>query len=203
MAGLRRIASRELRSGTVLTFSEGSVLEFVGDAFVNAANEGCTGGFGIDEHTNKSGGFKLKEARKDLGGCQTGHAKTTAAFDHHNTRLIIHAVGPVYRINKLKDGVEPGSPEATALLAGKNELLTAAYVSSLREAESHEVETLAFCLLSAGVFRGEQTLDVIVGLAADAIAQAAYPSLSNCHLVAYTSEEAAALQALATQLGMS
>ena len=64
MAGLRRIASRELRSGTVLTFSEGSVLEFVGDAFVNAANEGCTGGFGIDEHTNKSGGFKLKEARK-------------------------------------------------------------------------------------------------------------------------------------------
>jgi O-acetyl-ADP-ribose deacetylase (regulator of RNase III) len=71
----------------------------------------------------------------------------------------------VYRINKLKQGTPaPGSPEATALVAEKNDLLTAAYVSALREAKSHGVRTLAFCLLSAGVFRGEQALEVIVGL---------------------------------------
>lgn len=53
-----------------------------GDAIVNAANEGCTGGFGVDEIINKSGGFKLKEARKLLNGCATGDAKVTPSFDH-------------------------------------------------------------------------------------------------------------------------
>lgn len=61
---------------------------------------------------NKAGGFQLKEARKKLGlliaihsrlfsrsgGCATGEAKYTGAFEHERVRYIIHAVGPVYRI---------------------------------------------------------------------------------------------------------
>ena len=34
----------------------GSVLDYEGDAFVNAANEGCVGGFGVDELVNRAGG---------------------------------------------------------------------------------------------------------------------------------------------------
>ena len=78
-----------------LVLTSGSILEYRGDAFVNAANEGCTGGFGVDEMVNRSGGFALKQARGALGGCVTGEAKVTAAFAHKHTRWIIHAVGPV------------------------------------------------------------------------------------------------------------
>lgn len=58
-----------------MILAAGSILDYVGDAFVNAANEGCTGGFGVDEQVNKAGGYELKEARKLFGGCKTGDAK--------------------------------------------------------------------------------------------------------------------------------
>lgn len=46
---LRRVPLGPARFNTVLIIAGGSILDYVGDAFVNAANEGCTGGFGVDE----------------------------------------------------------------------------------------------------------------------------------------------------------
>ena len=43
---------------------------------------------------------RLRLAREALGGCPTGCAKSTPAFDHAKTRRIMHAVGPVYQIDK-------------------------------------------------------------------------------------------------------
>jgi len=79
---------------TAVIIAAGSILDYTGDAFVNAANEGCTGGFGVDEQVNRAGGYALKEARKLLGGCPTGEAKVTESFEHRKVKHIIHAVGP-------------------------------------------------------------------------------------------------------------
>ena len=43
-----------------------SVVNFTGDAIVNAANEGCIGGGGIDGEINRRGGELLHQARNQL-----------------------------------------------------------------------------------------------------------------------------------------
>ena len=86
-------------NGGVLTLAAGSALDYVGDALVNAANEGCIGGAGIDEHVNRSGGPRLRLARQALNGCPTGGAKTTPSFEHLRTRWIVQCAAA-------KEGIE-------------------------------------------------------------------------------------------------
>merc|ERR1712157_642401 len=93
----------------------------------------------------------------------------TPSFGHKNTKWIIHAVGPVYRINVLKDGVKEGSNEAEALYLMKGELLKNAYVASLFRASEQNCATVGFSFLSAGVFRGGRSLTEIAGIACDSI----------------------------------
>ena len=178
-------------------------MDFKGDALVNAANEGCTGGFGVDELVNKSGGPELKAARKLLGGCPTGSARVTPAFAHANTRIIIHAVGPAYRIITLRDGVAAGTPEGDMFLRAKDPLLAAAYAAAMRCAADNGVATVAFCLLSAGVFRGARDLSDIIHIAINAVANASFVGLREVHLVAYTAEEEEALLAHAAASKMA
>lgn len=45
-----------------LVISQGSVLDFEGDAIVNAANKGCIGGGGVDGAITRTGGRALSEA---------------------------------------------------------------------------------------------------------------------------------------------
>ena len=79
----------------------GSVLDFEGDAFVNASNEGGVTGFGLDEMVNKAGGPEMKDARRAFDGIPTGTARSTASFNHRKVRFVIHATGPVLRSNRL------------------------------------------------------------------------------------------------------
>lgn len=53
MQTLRRVPLGPGRFNTVLIVAAGSILDYTGDAFVNAANEGCTGGFGVDEQVTQ------------------------------------------------------------------------------------------------------------------------------------------------------
>ena len=53
-------------SDTTLHLAHNSVVKFTGDAIVNAANEGCLGGGGIDGVVNDLGGFELEDARRQL-----------------------------------------------------------------------------------------------------------------------------------------
>jgi O-acetyl-ADP-ribose deacetylase (regulator of RNase III) len=189
-----------------LHVAKGSVLDFCGDAFVNAANEGCVGGFGLDEMVNRAGGFELKEARKRLGGCPTGQARITGAFGHSKTNFIIHAVGPVYRSNRV---------QAPARSVEELDLqLNSAYRSALILAEQQkgQIQTLAFCLLSCGVFRGEASLVHLCRISLESIREelqrapaddvGAVNFLREVFVVAYTlEEEEALLQAADIVLG--
>lgn len=169
----------------------GSLLDhFVGDAMVNAANEGCMGGFGIDERINRAAGnYEIKEARKQLGGCPTGQAKSTESFGlQSQCRHIIHTVGPVYRCKM-------GQPDPD--YDHLDELLRSAYRSALKEAGRLKVQIIGFCLLSAGVFRGERDLQGIVKIATDILLEdcADFPiNLTSITVYAYTPEEQAAMR---------
>jgi len=178
---------------TAVIIAAGSILDYTGDAFVNAANEGCTGGFGVDEQVNRAGGYALKEARKLLGGCPTGEAKVTESFEHKKVNHIIHAVGPVYR---LKFGMSH-EEDHSEFLKEKDPLLVEAYKASLARAQELGVATLGFTLLSAGVFRGERPLKDVLRIGLQAVLKNCYPGLKEVTMVAWTEEEQNALVELA------
>jgi O-acetyl-ADP-ribose deacetylase (regulator of RNase III) len=151
-----RIATFSLSPSTTLSIIRGSVVDFAPStskaAIVNAANPACLGGGGVDGAIATAGGPNLRKHRMALpllpGGvrCPTGHAKLTGPGDYGDLRVpfVIHAVGPCYcDYDELSEG---------------DALLASAYRESLEQAHSAKLEQVAFSLLSAGVYRGEQTL---------------------------------------------
>lgn len=183
--GLKVIASRRVKN-TVLVAAQGSVLDFTGAAIVNAANEGCLGGGGVDGAITAAGGKALAEARRALlvldkkqTRCNRGDAVTTVGGDLKN-EWCIHAVGPNYR---MLDSVEQG-----------DDVLTSAYSGVLREAEAKKMPSLGLSLLSAGIFRGEQSLSKVLEIAVNTVADHVYPELEFAVLCAFTDAEVGCLQ---------
>mmetsp|Transcript_22748 Transcript_22748/g.33595 ORF Transcript_22748/g.33595 Transcript_22748/m.33595 type:complete len:223 (+) Transcript_22748:51-719(+) len=147
---------------TTLFALGGSVLDYEGGAIVNAANEGGVSGFGLDEMVNRAaGGFEIMQARKQFGGIPTGSAKSTPSFQHEKVEHIIHAVGPVFRENSLTTNAIP--------IEAKYKQLSLAYYAAMEEATQLDCSDVGFCLLSAGVFRGEVPLEKIIGLGIEGI----------------------------------
>ena len=99
----------------------------------------------------------------------------------------LHAqVGPDYR--KFRS-----AGEATRA----DELLEGAYRGAMAEAKRHKVEYIGFSLLSSGIFRGSATMGRVLRLAVDALGCAdGYAELREVHLVAFGSDQQAALRAV-------
>jgi len=108
------------------------------DAVVNAANSGLMGGGGVDGAILRAGGRTQLEARRALrdriGSLPAGQAAASDAGDMH-ARLVIHVVGPVF---------DPAED--------RSHLLTSCYREALRVADEHNVRTIAFPAVSAGVY---------------------------------------------------
>jgi O-acetyl-ADP-ribose deacetylase (regulator of RNase III) len=115
---------------------EGDITRQDVDAVVNAANRGMRGGGGVDGAIHAAGGPAILEdcIRLFPDGLPTGEAGATTGGDLP-ARWVIHVVGPNHR-------------------AGERDrsLLQACYTNALRVADELGASTVAFPLVSAGVY---------------------------------------------------
>lgn len=123
-----------------IELAHGDITTMRVDAIVNAANNALLGGGGVDGAIHAAGGAAILEACREVrrttwpAGLPTGRAVATIA-GRLPVDWVIHTVGPVYS----------GDEDRSALLRS-------AYTESLAVADELGVRTIAFPLISAGIF---------------------------------------------------
>ena len=132
---------------------QGDIVTLKVDAIVNAANSKLLGCFiplhnCIDNTIHSAAGVQLREECNSIMQLQghdeeTGGAKITGAYNLPS-KYVIHTVGPA-----IPYGSKPSRSDCEAL---KN-----CYLSCLELAGEYDLESLAFCGISTGVFNFPRT----------------------------------------------
>ncbi|NNF27372.1 MAG: O-acetyl-ADP-ribose deacetylase [Gemmatimonadetes bacterium] len=134
--GSRRVYDAGERPDTSpIEIVRGDITTFEVDAIVNAANTSLLGGGGVDGAIHAAAGPRLLERCREIGGCPVGEARITPGYDLP-ARHVIHAVGP-----RWNDGMH-----------GEPALLAAAYRACYDLALRHDLESIAFPAISAGIY---------------------------------------------------
>jgi len=131
-----------------LQIIHGDITKITADAIVNAANSALRQGGGVCGAIFAAAGEReLAAACDKIRHCAVGEAVATEAF-RLNAKAILHTVGPVWR------GGE----------SGEEAQLRACYRNCLQLAESMHLNSVAFPLISSGIFGypKEQAYDVAV-----------------------------------------
>lgn len=116
--------------------TKGDITQMPVDAIVNAANSRLMAGGGVcGAIFSAAGHAPLTAACNAIGGCATGQAVITPGFKLA-ARHIIHAVGPIW---------QGGS-------CGEEALLKNCYTCALKLARENGCRSVAFPLISAGIY---------------------------------------------------
>ncbi|WP_340536976.1 O-acetyl-ADP-ribose deacetylase [Nocardioides sp. GXZ039] len=136
------------------------------DAVVNAANRGMRGGGGVDGAIHRAGGPAVLEdcVRRFPSGLATGDAGWTTAGDLP-AKWVIHVVGPNHRAGETDRG-----------------LLVSCYARALAVADELGARTVAFPLVSAGVYGWP--LDDAIAAAVDTLRDTA-SDVTEARIVAF------------------
>lgn len=114
----------------------GDITEMKVDVIVNAANSRLLEGGGVCGAIFKAAGAdELGKACSEIGFCETGAAVITPGFKL-SAKYIIHTVGPVWH---------GGS-------SSEEKLLKSCYINSLVLADAAGCRSVAFPLISSGIF---------------------------------------------------
>ena len=115
---------------------QGDITTVKADVLVNAANNQLLAGSGVCGAIFRAAGYtQMQDACRRIGYCPTGDAVITPAFQL-SARYVIHTVGPVW------EGGEHN----------ERELLYSCYVQSLALADAYGARSIAFPLISSGIF---------------------------------------------------
>ncbi len=131
-----------------LLFVRDNIVHMKTDAIVNAANAELRPGGGVCGSIFDRAGFEdMEKACRKIGGCPVGSAVITKGFAL-SARYVIHAVGPIWQ-----GGCQ-----------NEESLLRSCYTESLKLAKKYRLESVAFPLISSGIYGypKEEALQVAV-----------------------------------------
>lgn len=117
----------------VLELVKGDITEFAADAIVNAANAQLILGGGVAGAIRRKGGPAIQIECSKIGGTFVGGAVITGG-GNLKAKYVIHAVGP-----QMGEGDEDNK-------------LKNATLNSLKIADKHKLQSIAFPAISTGIF---------------------------------------------------
>jgi O-acetyl-ADP-ribose deacetylase (regulator of RNase III) len=124
--------------GALIRLVQGDITKVPADAIVNAANSELIGGGGVDGAIHRAGGPAIMQELNRIrprNGCPTGSAVVTGAGSLP-ARIVVHAVGPVWRGGGFQEDLD----------------LASAYATSLRLAAARGAARVTFPSISTGAY---------------------------------------------------
>lgn len=139
------------------------------DAVVTSANRWLSDSEGVNGAVHKAAGKELLKECREIGFCEVGQAEITKGYNLP-AKYIIHTVGPVWNGGENKE----------------EELLRSCYRESLLLAKNIGCESVAFPLISSGVFGYPK--DMALKAAVDEISSFLFENEMMVYIVVFSKE---------------